>query len=251
MIITLTTDFGEFYPAEMKGVILSINPHARIIDITHSVREHSIIEASFLLYSAIDWFPENSIHVCVVDPGVGSERKPLMIRCGETYLVGPDNGVLIPSARKKGEFTVYEIKKRFFKRISSTFHGRDIFAPAAGYLSGGTSPEELGEPADEWVDLNILTARREGETLHGMVLYVDRFGNIVTNIPSTMVEDASFVHLKSSKLPLVRFYEAVPPNTPLAIRGSHDFLEISVNRGNARKLFGLKPGDKITVRLEW
>ncbi len=250
MLITLTTDFGDFYPAEMKGVIHSINPDARIIDITHSVRRHSIIEASFLLSSAVEWFPENSIHVCVVDPGVGGKRKPILVECNKTYFVGPDNGVLIPAARKKGEFRVYEIKKRFFEKISCTFHGRDVFAPTAAYLSMGASPEDMGQPTEEWADLDIFTARKRREIIQGMILYSDRFGNVITNISSDMLKDVRYIYLKNRKLPFVRFYEEVPQNSPLAIIGSHDLLEISVNRGSAEKMFGLRPGDEITLKLE-
>ncbi|MBC7109691.1 MAG: SAM-dependent chlorinase/fluorinase, partial [Archaeoglobi archaeon] len=128
-LITLLTDFGDFYPGVMKGVILKINPHARIIDLSHSVSPQNVKEGAFLLLSAAPYFPDGTIHVAVVDPTVGTERKALMIEAGNQILIGPDNGLLIPAARKLGDFKVYEI---LIEAESRTFHGRDVFAVAAG-----------------------------------------------------------------------------------------------------------------------
>ncbi|MCD6444322.1 hypothetical protein CW710_01165 [Candidatus Bathyarchaeota archaeon] len=260
-LITLLTDFGlsDPYPAAMKAVILRINPRAVIVDITHSIDKFNVRMGAFILAHLVEYFPEGSIHVGVVDPGVGTARRPLIVECDRGILVGPDNGLLIPAAKRLGLKRVYEIleDKVRIGRISHTFHGRDLFAPAAARLSIGERPEHLGELSRDYVDLKIPRPTLNGECIHGEVLYVDGFGNVVTNIDEEMLKKLSIgrgsqllteTDSRKFKIKLVKAYGEVGPGTPLAIIDSFRMLELAVNMGNGGRFFGLKPGDKLVVR---
>ncbi|MCS7125128.1 MAG: S-adenosyl-l-methionine hydroxide adenosyltransferase family protein [Candidatus Bathyarchaeota archaeon] len=257
-IITLTTDFGlaDPYVAEMKAVILGINPTAKIVDVTHQVEKFNIRHGAFILAAAAPYFPKNTIHVAVVDPGVGTKRKPILIETEKYFFVGPDNGVLTLAARKQGIRHIYEIvnPKVMLPRISQTFHGRDIFAPAAAYLSRGVKPLEFGPKIRRIVMPRFARVIGKGSTLMGEVIHVDSFGNIITNFTAKNLEDLGiqdFVRIKLKDkeltLKLCKAYAEVETGKPLAIIGSHDFLEVSVNMGNAAQAFGVKIGD--TVKL--
>ncbi|MGA9188407.1 MAG: SAM-dependent chlorinase/fluorinase, partial [Methanosarcina sp.] len=161
-IISLTTDFGDLYPAAMKAVILGINPDVRIIDVTHSVQQAGVREGAFAIYSLVPYFPKGTVHVGVVDPGVGTSRRALAVIAGsagkEQFFVGPDNGLLIPAARRLGKMEVYEITNpelMLKSGVSATFHGRDIFAPVGAHLSKGTSIEAVGQKVSDFVDLDF------------------------------------------------------------------------------------------------
>ena len=189
-LISLTTDFGDLYPAAMKAVILRINPAVQIIDITHSIRQAGIREGAFALYSLVRYFPQRTVHVGVVDPGVGTSRRALAIKAGragkEQFFVGPDNGLLIPAARRLGEMEVYEITNpelMLKSGISATFHGRDIFAPAGAHLSKGTPIEAVGPRISDFVNLDFGNFGIDGPFLVGEVIFADSFGNVITNIP--------------------------------------------------------------------
>ncbi len=255
-IITLTTDFGlaDPYVAEMKAVILGINPNVEIVDITHQVEKFNVRNGAFIIAAAAPYFPKGTIHVAVVDPGVGTKRKPILIEAEKDFFIGPDNGVLVLAAKNQGIRRVYEIANRRFMlhRISSTFHGRDVFAPAAAFLSTGVKPSDFGPEIREIVMPRFAEVVEKGKRLIGEVIHVDSFGNIITNFTAEHVEsfkDYVRVRLgnKLLKLKLCKAYAEVKTQKPLAIIGSHDFLEISINVGNAAQFFGVKVGDPVTL----
>lgn len=258
-VITLTTDFGSLYPASLKAAILQINETANIIDITHSIPHADIRAGAFALYSVVNHFPAGTVHVAVVDPGVGTNRRAIAIRAGGQYFVGPDNGLLIPAARKVGEIEVYEITNtKLFHDVSSTFHGRDIFAPVGAHLLG-TSPkgfvqiEDVGKKIDDFIELDIEKVEVTEDAISGEVVFIDDFGNIITNIPKDVILDKTDFGAKlsifGSEIPLLQTYGMIEDGDALAIIGSHDFLEISINCGNAAKTFKVKNGDKVDVKL--
>jgi Uncharacterized conserved protein len=258
-IISLTTDFGDFYPAAMKAVILGINPTVQIVDITHYTRQAGIREGSFALYSLVQYFPKGSVHIGVVDPGVGTSRRALAIKAGsegkEQYFVGPDNGLLIPAARRLGEMEVYEITNpelMLKSGISATFHGRDIFAPAGAHLSKGIPIEDMGPRISDFVILDFENFGIDGPFLIGEVIFADIFGNIITNIPQEVVFKfstfGSQIEVNGRRISFVQTYGFVGQEEPLALIGSHGFLEIAVNKGNAALQFGLKSGDQVVIK---
>jgi hypothetical protein len=257
-VITLTTDFGlkDAYVAEMKAVILDICANATIVDITHEIEKFNIRMGAYILASASPYFPEGTIHLAVVDPGVGTQRQPIVIQTKHGYFVGPDNGVLALAANSQGIERIYEISNRklMLPKISSTFHGRDIFAPAAAHLANGTLPEEFGQEISEIVMPEFAKIIRRKNMLVGKVIHIDDFGNIITNFGEKELElmnAKAMVNVKlknvRQKLKLCKAYAEVEPQKPLATIGSHNFLEISINQGNAAKTFKAKIGDKIIV----
>jgi S-adenosylmethionine hydrolase len=259
-IITLTTDFGlkDPYAAEMKAAILSICPNAVIVDITHEVAKFNTRMGAYVLASAAPYFPKNSVHVAVVDPGVGTQRRPIVIQTSKGFFVGPDNGLLVLAAEKQGIMRVHELTNPRFMlpEVSNTFHGRDIFAPAASHLLNGVKPAEFGPEIREAVKPEFANVTRRNGMLVGEVLHVDGFGNIITNInekevAQSHVKGAVSVELTSYKLKLKlgKAYGEAEPRKPLALIGSHNFLEIALNQGNAAEKFKTKPGDKIKLLL--
>lgn len=261
-IITLLTDFGEKdpYVAAMKGVILTIAPHVKIIDITHNISKFNIREGAFILASIINYFPKNTIHVGVVDPGVGSKRKPIIVITKRSILVGPDNGLLMLAAEKEGLLKVLEIKKNQFllEEVSYTFHGRDIFAPVAAYIAKGVKPEEIGEQVKEYVKLPFPKPEIHENKITGEIIHIDDFGNIITNISRRELQEKSItinskitleIGGRREKLELKDSYSKVEIGSPLAIIDSFNLLEIAVNQGNAAKQYNVKIGDKVEIIL--
>ncbi|WP_407355017.1 S-adenosyl-l-methionine hydroxide adenosyltransferase family protein [Methanolobus sp. WCC5] len=253
-IITLTTDFGNLYPASMKGVILSIDPGATIVDITHSIPPTDIRAGAFALYSVARYFPSGTVHVAVVDPGVGTDRKPIIVVSGGQYFVGPDNGLLIPAAALIGDPKVYEIVKGDIPdNISSTFHGRDIFAPVAAHISSDMDIDEIGRLTDEYLDLDFSGYVIEKDFIRAKVIYIDAFGNIVTNIPHDeflrSIVPGTILSISGRQMPFLRTYGEVPKGRMLSLIGSHGFLEIAVNQGSASRLLHLGNGAEITIRI--
>jgi S-adenosylmethionine hydrolase len=255
-IITLTTDFGlaDPYVAEMKAMILGINPNVKIVDITHQVEKFSVKNGAFIIAAAAPYFPRGTIHVVVIDPGVGTKRKPILIETEKDFFIGPDNGVLILAAKNQGIKHVYEITNPKFMspKVSSTFHGRDIFAPVAAFLSKGIKPSKFGREIREFFTPRFAEIVEEDKKLIGEVIYVDSFGNIITNFTVKYIEDIEdYVHIelggKPLKLRLCKAYADVEAQKPLAIIGSHNFLEISINMGNAAQVFGVKVGDPVIL----
>src|SRR5467141_5333961 len=185
-LITLLSDFGltDPYVAEMKGVILSANPDQTIVDVSHGIERHNIAMGSFVLETALPYFPHGSIHVAVVDPGVGTERLPLVLLCERGILVGPDNGLLVRAAEKLGFKTAYQIDSHRFKgeKVSATFHGRDVFARTAAKLADGLRPDTVGAVVKELVRLDIPSVSVSDEGMTCTVLHVDSFGNVILNL---------------------------------------------------------------------
>ncbi|RLG75057.1 MAG: hypothetical protein DRO23_05015 [Thermoprotei archaeon] len=260
-VIGLITDFGikDPYVAIMKAIILNINPCVTIVDISHDIEKFNTIEASFILASAIKHFPKNTIFVVVVDPGVGSERKALIIRTRNHILVGPDNGVLVNAAIEDGVECVYEITNKgfFMKPISHTFHGRDVFAPIAAYLSLGVPPEILGKKIsfNDIVKPVWFTYRVSEDRVEGYFVYFDGFGNASTNIPANKVGWLKYgskvkiiVHNKATlETRFLRFFGEVGAGGTLLLVNSFGFLELAVNLGSAKKKYNLKYGDKVVI----
>jgi len=256
-IITLLTDFGtkDGYAGTMKGVILNINPHVVIVDISHEIKRHDINEAGFVLASSYNFFPENSIHAAVVDPGVGSSRKIIAVRCNKYIFIAPDNGLLKYVYFKEKNFEVYEVTNEsfFLSKISNTFHGRDIFAPVAAHLSKGVHLTEIGKKTDNYERSHIEKPVIEKNAIFGTILYSDAFGNLVTNINDSLVND----HIRTA-VPVIRAgkatikgikksYDSVKQGETVAIVSSAGFLEISINKGSARNILNLQEGDKVQI----
>jgi len=257
-IITLTTDFGlrDPYVAEMKAVILGISPNTTIVDITHEIEKFNIRMGAYVLASASPYFPKGTIHVAVVDPGVGTRRRPILIQSKYSYLIGPDNGVLALAAKNQGIKHIYEISNRnlMLPKISDTFHGRDVFAPAAAHLANGIPPTEFGPEIQEAATPEFAKITKRKNMLVGEVLHIDNFGNIITNFGEKELElmdtkETVNIKLKNArlKLKLCKAYAEVKPQKPLAIIGSHNFLEISINQGNAAEALKTRSGDKVTL----
>ena len=244
----------------MKAVILGINSGVQIIDVTHSIRQAAVREGAFALYSLVPYFPAKTVHIGVVDPGVGTSRRVLAIKAGksgqEQFFVGPDNGLLIPAARFLGEMEVYEIinKDMVLKSgISATFHGRDIFAPVGAYLSKGVPIKDVGPQVSNFVELDFGNFGIDGPFLIGEVIFADSFGNVITNIPEDIIlrfsSFGSQVEINGRRVSFVQTYGFVGQKEPLALIGSHGFLEIAVNKGNAALQFGLKSGDQVAIKI--
>ncbi len=257
-LITLTTDFGlaDPYVAEIKAVILGINPNVEIVDISHQIEKFNTRMGAYVLASAAPHFPKGTIHLAVIDPCVGTKRKPILIETKNSFFIGPDNGVLALAAEKQGIKNVYEIAnpKYMLPKISATFHGRDIFAPAAAHLSKGVPPSEFGPEVRQIVKPPSAKIIRKGAMLVGEIIHVDGFGNIITNLTAKELESLGIKESLNVKigetalrLKLCRAYAEVKAKKPLAIIGSHDFLEISVNRGSAAEMFKAKAGDKVIL----
>lgn len=260
-IITLLTDFGlrDSYVAEMKAVILSICPEANIVDISHEVRKFDIRMGAFLLARAAKFFPKGTIHLAVIDPSVGTGRRPIIIETEKSLYVGPDNGLLMLSAHKDGIKHIYTIvnQKYMLREISRTFHGRDIFSPAAAYLAKGVPPSEFGPEIFDPVTPSFAKPKIISKTMiEGEIVHIDDFGNIITNIAldelkALGIEEGDTVIIEVSgrelELKLCKAYAEAPPNMPLTIVGSCGFLEISVNQGEASKFFGVSLGEKIFI----
>lgn len=258
-IITLLTDFGtaDAFVGIMKGVILGINPEVQLVDLAHAVPPQQVMPAALMLRSAVGAFPAGTVHLVVVDPGVGSTRRPILIETAAGLLVGPDNGVLSPAAHLMGRRAVRCIENDAFYRhpVSHTFHGRDVFAPVAAHLSRGVPPQEFGRTLDAIVELALPAAQRSAAGVSGEVVYVDHFGNLVTNIEAAAIQcfSAPRLSVSISGRPVVgpvTAYAGVPEGTLLAIVGSWGMLEIAVRNGNAAGTLAAGPGTPVTVVVE-
>lgn len=261
-IITLTTDFGlrDPYVAAMKGVILSIYPGAVLVDVTHDIAPGSIREAADALLQAVPCFPPGTVHVGVVDPGVGTDRRAIAAGSGGRFLVGPDNGMLWPLIRQDAESRVVHLADDcFFRRpVSNTFHGRDVFAPVAAHLAAGSELEEMGDVIERPVRFDVNRPRLEDHALLGEVTRVDRFGNLVTNISRDDL--AAFLHVREPRFQvgdlevkgLQTCYGDVSPGETLALIGSSGYLELSVSGGSALERAmpesgKIQPGMKVRI----
>jgi len=262
-IITLLTDFGvdDAYVGMMKGVILSVNPTLTIVDITHHVDPQDLIQAAYIIKSSFGYFPEGTVHLIVVDPGVGSVRAIIALEMTGHFFLAPDNGVLTLLMDEGDVGSIYQVDNSmyFMKSVSRTFHGRDIFAPVGAHISRGVDIKKLGIPIDQ-KDLASLDIRKpfasdKGELI-GTIISVDRFGNLITNIDFGRIE--TFCETDSEKTlqvliggekinGLSRHYGEVAPMRPLAIIGSLGYLEVAINCGNAHRHFMVEKGDTVRV----
>ncbi len=256
-LITLLTDFGEQdgFAAIMKGVMLSINPQLEFIDISHQVSQGDITAASFILNSAFHYFPDNTIHVVVVDPGVGSERKILAVQIQKHTFVAPDNGVLQWIFAAYPDAGVVELNKKeyFLPNISNTFHGRDIFAPVAAHISKGVALEELGSICFDFNKGNIPICKELGNISSGEVAHIDHFGNLITNIPQHVFINKKLhsIHLAAHKIvKLANSYSDVLDGFPVALIGSHGMLEIAVRNGNAAECLNINNKARVIVQFQ-
>jgi len=258
-IITLTTDFGQsdHYVAMMKGVILSINPNATIIDVTHQIPAHSIKEGSLIIKESYTYFPSGTVHVGIVDPGVGGTRRPLAILVDNHFFVGPDNGLFSPIIETQPHIQITHLneKKYWLDSISPTFHGRDIFAPVAAHLSLGINPLSMGEKIDNPTLLPSPLPQKNNSDLMGEIIRVDHFGNLITNIteehlgPFLISKDLIIRVGKVTVKKISTTYNDVPEGKPLALIGSSHLLEIAVNMGRAVDYLGLEYGVGTKVQV--
>jgi S-adenosylmethionine hydrolase len=256
-IITLSTDFGEGsrYVAAMKGVLLSINPTVRIVDLSHSVPPQDIRAGAILLASAAPTFPPCTIHVAVVDPGVGSGRRIVYARIGDHHFVAPDNGLLgrLASQVEPSKIVSIENPQFWMPSVSSTFHGRDIMAPVAARLSLGLSPDELGPPIARLADLPWPEVQRVAIKIDGEVVEVDSFGNLITNITREMLkgvptdESVTVTCDEHATQGIFSTYSDQPPMTLVALVGSDDRLELAIVDENASIMLGVKVGTPVAV----
>ena len=258
-IITLTSDFGtaDHLVGAMKGVILSINPAARIVDINHHVTPFDILDGALTIANTCKYFPPRTIHVVIVDPGVGTQRRPLLVSGQKQYFIAPDNGVLSLILERESCIVRHITAEHYFLNpVSPTFHGRDIFAPTAAWLSKAWQTEAFGEEITDYVRFTMPKAKAAGQSIKGVVLHVDAFGNLMTNLTKEDVPEAAVASgaIKLSvngkeiqKLALT--FSSGAPGEPIAIFGSADFLEIAVNRGSAARTLGAHRGAEVTLDL--
>jgi S-adenosylmethionine hydrolase len=257
-IVTLTTDFGtrDPYAGIMRGMVLTANPKAQLVDITHEIPAQDILNAAFTLVRAYDYFPAGTVHVAVVDPEVGGKRKNIAVRTEQYLFVGPDNGIFGMVFQREKPVEIREIRNPPFvaERVSSTFHGRDVFAPCAGVLSTGRDIAGVGPELKSIVQLKYPRPGQNGNILVGEVISVDSFGNLITNISEHMFrsfvgKQKAEIHFATERFSTVRHhYSEVASGAPLALFGSSGYLEISMNAGSARDYFMTAAGSTVTVR---
>ena len=258
--ISLTTDFGikDWYVGVMKGAMYNVYPSARMVDITHEIKNHSIEQAAFILASSYSYFSYGSIHVVVVDPGVGGAREPILLESRGHYFVGPDNGVFTLVDHPTSVVYRLDKKEYWLSPVSETFHGRDIFAPVAAYLARGVPSDQLGTRRREGiVKLDVANPQKEADgTLRARVVCVDRFGNCVTNVPRKTVPAGGEKHpvevgVGKKIIPgtLVKTYGDASNGHPIAVVGSSGFLELSLNKAPFAQEYGIQEGDSITLKF--
>ena len=275
-LATFTTDFGlsDPYVGEVKGVIDAISPETRVVDITHSVEPGNLLQASFFLTGSYRYFADNALHLVVVDPGVGTGRDIIVVQTARYTFIGPDNGVLYAAAHDDGVQVIFsldedrlygELRSRFYdngvisrileRGASSTFHGRDLFAPLTAYLASGFPVSNVARPRDAMVELKLPEPVVDEGSVAGRVIHIDRYGNIITNIHYRYVGGGGEVYIKIKGEMvavggMVHTYEDVAEGQPAALVSSRDRVEIAVNGGSAADHFGAVVGDEILVKKE-
>ena len=260
-IITLTSDFGlnDHFVGVMKGVMLDIYPEACIVDITHAVQAFDVLDGALSISQAYSYFPPGTVHMVVVDPGVGTTRRPILVTSERHHFIAPDNGVLSLVYQRESRIAVRHVTAEhyFLPNRSNTFHGRDIFSPIAAHLAKGVLPQNFGEEISDYVRFNAPRPKPADEcTLRGVVLKVDRFGNLITNIapedaPALMDSGAAnFKIMVGGKGQITHIYSSYAEGAPgetFGVWGSMGFLEIAANRGSAAQLLGAGKGTEVTV----
>lgn len=259
-VIALITDFGDedFFVGSLKGVITTINPAAKIIDITHHIPSFSVFAGSFVLYAAFEYFPARTIFLSVVDPGVGSRRPILLVQTEDYFFVAPDNGILTLVLEKSRPLLIRHVthRKYFLSPSSQTFEARDRMAPVAGWISKGVPPQNFGPPAKDIERLAVHPPRKQKGRIIGTILYVDKFGNLITNIPGKMVMtrapgrspgrvalDVHETRITSCKA----CYSGVPAGKLLFLTGSLGLIEIAAREGSAAEIIGAEPGEDVII----
>jgi S-adenosylmethionine hydrolase len=254
-LIALTTDFGTVDPwvGIMKGVLATRAPEARVVDLTHGIPPQNVLAGALVLRYALPYFPPGTIHVAVIDPGVGSERRPICVETPREILVGPDNGLLSLAAAAPPARAYHLKEGRFFPSPrSATFHGRDVFAPVAAALAMGTRPSELGPEIRDMRVLRVPEPRREAGAIRGEVIYVDHFGNLITNVPQSLLAnfpaEPTSISIRGTRVAgIAPSYAAVSPGQPVAVVNSWNHLEIAVRDGSAAATLGARVGDEVIV----
>ena len=254
-LIALTTDFGIVDPwvGIMKGVLATRAPEARVVDLTHGIPPQNVLAGALVLRYALPYFPPGTIHVAVIDPGVGSERRPICVETPREILVGPDNGLLSLAATAPPARAYHLKEGRFFPSPrSATFHGRDVFAPVAAALAMGTRPSELGPEIRDMRVLRVPEPRREAGAIRGEVIYVDHFGNLITNVPQSLLAnfpaEPTSISIRGTRVAgIAPSYAAVSPGQPVAVVNSWNHLEIAVRDGSAAATLGARVGDEVVV----
>jgi S-adenosylmethionine hydrolase len=253
-VVSILTDFGtrDPYVGIMRGVILDLAPDARLVDLTQHVPPQSVAVGALLLRSAVEYFPPGTVHLAVVDPGVGSDRAPIAVVTRRGALVGPDNGLLHASAEALGVVEIRRIaNENLFRRpVSHTFHGRDIFAPAAGHLAAGGSLDQIGPVLESMVPLDGPVVSRDTETVEGTIVHVDHFGNLISNIRVSEIGEMAAIEIAEQRLDrLSSSYADAPRGGLLAIEGSWGTLEIACNGGSAADALSCNVDTPVIVRL--
>lgn len=258
-VIALTTDFGleDYYVGAMKGVMLNIAPQARFVDISHDIPPHDIMAGAWVLRNSAHLYPSNTVHLVVVDPGVGTARKPIALKIEDHYFVGPDNGIFSLLTDGNEFQAVHLTNKNFWNpNPSNTFHGRDIFAPVAAHLSAGVKLEQLGEPLDELETYRWASPVADKDGLQGWIIHIDKFGNLITNLSDTIIEDVIDrqevkIYVGNTILTeIVDTFDSVVKGEPAAYIGSSGMLEIAINKGDAQEMLGIKKGAQISLVLQ-
>lgn len=261
-IITFSSDFGSRgpYVGAVKGTILQICPRARIVDISHEISSHNILEAAFNLACSYAYFPAGTIHLAVVDPGVGSERRGIAVSTDRYRFVGPDNGLftLVYRREKVKQVISIESERHYRKTVSSTFHGRDVFGPAAAWMACGTAPDQLGPEVTDWhrLPLNLLQREESGQVA-AVVLQVDRFGNVITSVHDHELRDLlgyqpELVEFSAGGRRIgrrCRTYAEAPAGEIVYLKGSSGYYEMAVSEQSAARILGLKVGDPVQVKI--
>lgn len=259
-VITLLTDFGDrdYFVASMKGVILGINPQARVVDLSHDVAPHQVEDAAYLLKASYKYFPDGTVHVAVVDPGVGSLRRPLLVATSRHFFVAPDNGLLSYIYQEETGIEVRQIENKQYRLDSegTTFDGRDLFAPAAAWLTKGQQPGSYGKLIQDYVKLPLAEPKWQGSSMAGTIVYVDRFGNLISNLTSFHVKDVQGrarrpeVAIRIGGMTingLVRSYSQGDPLAVHALINSSGQVEVFIKEGSAAKTLQVSRGEPITL----
>lgn len=258
-IITLTTDFGlqDYYVSSMKAVILGIAPDVRMVDISHEIPSQDIMAGSWVIKNSAMLFPPETVHVVVVDPGVGTDREAIALQVGDQYFIGPDNGIFSILTEQK-EYRAVKLTNRNYwgEKNSSTFHGRDIFAPVAAHLSKGIALEELGEPISKLVTYRWAQPIADKDGLQGWIIHIDKFGNLITNLSAELIGEVIGnrkikIYVGNTILDeIVTTFGSVLEGEPVAFIGSSGMLEIGINKGNAKEMLGVQKGAQISMVLQ-
>jgi S-adenosyl-L-methionine hydrolase (adenosine-forming) len=262
-IITLTTDFGlsDHFVGTIKGVILAISPEIEIVDISHSVQAFDVLDGALTIAQSYSYFPSGTVHLVVVDPGVGTARRPILVTSDRHHFVAPDNGVLSMVYAREERLHIRHVTAEHYslQPISNTFHARDVFAPIAAWLAKGVDPEKFGDEISDFVRFNPPKPKSvNGNTLRGVILKVDRFGNLVTNItpqdaPMLFGTEPAPFKMVVGKQEITEIhptYSEGAPGEVFGILGSMGYLEIAANRGSAARIVGIGKGSEVTISLE-